>query len=700
MSTLQLEAKSSVDDCSAPPENNQHHLDALEHALDSMEDSTPSPETSQTPKLCDYCEPMFSTIENLQLLTSKEGYKHNIKKGIEEAANRGCGLCKFIETIFYSLEIGNSHVTLHARLAEKRIEDRLPLSKSNSMFVKECLLPRLKESAKSTKYPYHGCKIDKLEVKTSGSPSGRLCILADEGSPAGVYIVRQPLVAKDNFERIIPQIKKWLDDCRHHHLKLCRYSTPKLPTRVLRIESETTSLVRLHVSRPDHKDDYIALSYCWGGPQSFTTTNSTLEQNMRGFDIDNLPLTFKDTILIARKLGIRYIWIDALCIIQDSDLDKAREIEAMGDIFKNATVTISATSATSVDGGLFVHGPTPELLEIPFCLPDKSLSKVYISECKYPAESQEPIYRRAWCLQESILSPRLLSFRSTELLWHCQSLKCEPVTKSVYTYSQMMAEVPANIFGRDIAIQLPDALRRGQIWNSIVENFTGRDLTNPEDRLPAISGIAKELALVWNDEHVFGVMRNTIEHHLSWVVAPRYELDTKHDNARIDRVPSWSWVSVDCPVRFRPHVSSFHMKIRCLEIDNTPASGKIVLEAKVLSLEAHSMNSGLEKFLQKNYDIPEDLKAEANTLMLLGEYEDTNEEYHGCNLSFLVLKRLSNGYYQRVGLLDCWLNYARYPFDDWINLIQDWTNLIHDWMRLESLKYLFDAIEMSRITIV
>ncbi|TGO50008.1 hypothetical protein BCON_0194g00190 [Botryotinia convoluta] len=446
------------------------------------------------------------------------------------------------------------------------------------------------------------------------------------------------------------------------------------------------TLLQNYPREPDQKDDYIALSYCWGGSQSFTTTTFTLEHYMRGFDIDNLPLTFKDTIFVARKLGIQYIWIDALCIIQNSDVDKAREIEAMGDIFKNATVTISAGSATSVDGGLFNHEPTPELLEIPFCLPDKSLSQVYMSRHNYYPESDNPVNHRAWCFQESILSPRLLSFRSTELLWHCQSLAYEPVAKSNHHYIQSKALVPANIFGRDVAIQIPGVFHRARAWNSIVETFTMRSLTNPEDRLPAISAIAKELAFVWNDEHIFGVMRSTVERHLSWVVVSRHGLDTKHDNARNDRAPSWSWVSIDCQVIITMLASHFHVKTTCLEIDNTPACGKIVLEAKVLSLEAHLMNSGQEKLLQEFYDVPEDLKAEACTLMLLGEYGVIDDKFYGCNLSFLILKRLSNGYYQRVGLFDCWLNGVRYPF--------------YDWMRPRRLRNLFDSIKRSRVTIV
>ncbi|THV50986.1 hypothetical protein BGAL_0128g00220 [Botrytis galanthina] len=693
MSTSQLQARYSVDDDSALPEEGQHHLDALKpsEAVDSMqpnslEVSNPLSETAKNQKLCRYCEPMFSTIENMRLLVSKEGYKHDTITGIKEAAGRGCALCKLIELGFSRLENVNSPMTVHASLVEKRIENRLPLFKRISMFVEEHLPPRLRRSAILAEYPFDGCKIDGLViVPTPKSTFNKLSLLADEGSRAGVYLLRQPVVAKDNFERIIPQIKKWLDDCCHHHSELCRYSTPKLPTRVLQIESETKSLVRLYVSRPDQKDNYIALSYCWGGPQNFTTTSSTLEHNMRGFDVDNLPLTFKDTVFMARKLGIRYIWIDALCIIQDSDIDKAREIEAMGDIFKNATVTISAASATSVDGGLFDHEPTPDLLEIPFCLPDKSLSKIYISRTQFPGEDKEPVNQRAWCFQESILSPRLLSFRSTELLWHCQSLKDAPVAKSNCFYYETRAEVPANIYGLDVAIEPKSAFSRAQNWNTIVESFTRRQLTNPEDRLPAIFGIAKELALVWNDEHVFGVMRSTVERHLSWAVVHPYGLDTKHEIARNDRAPSWSWVSIDCEVRTTMPASHFHVGTKCLEIDDTPACGKIVLEAKVLSLKAHQMNSKQEKLLQEYYDVPEDLKAEACTLMLLGDYEIGDEKRFGCSLSFLILKRLSNGYYQRVGLFDCWLN-GRYP--------------LHDWMRPKTLRKLLKTIDFSRVTIV
>ncbi|KAF7903997.1 hypothetical protein EAF00_001331 [Botryotinia globosa] len=703
MSTLQFEAKSSVDDFSALPQDNQHHLNTLEHAeaidvmeSDSLEVSTLLPETAKTQKLCHFCEPMFSTIESLESLMSDEGYKHHTITGVKEFER------------FERFELGNSHMRVRASLVEERIEDGLPLPKRKSIFNKEHLLPRSRESTISIQYPFDGCKLDGLTFNSH--PKRRyfpLCFLADEGSRAGVYIERQPPVSKDNFGRIIPQMKKWLDDCRHHHSKHCRYSIPELPTRVLQIESETTNLVRLHVSRPNQKDDYIALSYCWGGPQSFITTTSNLDHNMCDFDVDNLPLTFRDTISIAKSLGIRYVWIDALCIIQDSDADKAREIEAMGDIFKNATVTISAASATSADGGLFGRRTTEDLFQISLRLPDKSLSKIYIAERKDPQASEEPVNQRAWCFQESILSPRVLSFRSTELLWHCQTLQYEPVAESNYFYHGRDAEIPGNIFGLDVEIESKDAFHRVQTWNLIVEGFTARHLTNPEDRLPAISGIANEFALAWNDEHVLGVMRSTIEYHLAWK-APRHgDLQVANPrNLGNGRAPSWSWVSIDYPVRFTKILLQPGFTATCLEIDNTPACGKIVLEAKLLSLKAHPMNSEDEKLLQEYYDFDEDLKAEACTLMLLAECEDTLEACTlmllaecedrdgnpGCNLCFLILKRLSNGYYQRVGLLDCWLIAMFHP--------PGWRYAFHDWMRPEILRNLLVSIKMSQVTIV
>lgn len=188
MSTSQLQARYSVDDDSALPEEGQHHLDALNpsEAVDSMEPnslevSNPLSETTKTQKLCIYCEPMFSTIENLRSLITEEGYKHNTKKGIKEAVDRGCGLCKLMDENSCELEGGNSHIRVHARLAEKRIEGRLPLSKRISMFVEKHLPPRLRRSAILTEYPFYGRKIDELYVDySSGIPYSELSILADE----------------------------------------------------------------------------------------------------------------------------------------------------------------------------------------------------------------------------------------------------------------------------------------------------------------------------------------------------------------------------------------------------------------------------------------------------------------------------------------------------------------------------------------
>lgn len=180
---------------------------------------------------------------------------------------------------------------------------------------------------------------------------------------------------------------------------------------------------------------------------------------------------------------------------------------------------------------------------------------------------------------------------------------------------------------------------------------------------------------------MFGVMRNTIEYNLSWK-ADFGDLQVANPKkVRNGRAPSWSWVSCDFPIYFITSPLQTGFRITCLQIDDTPACGKIVLEAKVLSLEAHPMNSKQEKLLQEYHDVPEDLKAEACTLMLLREYERN----FGCSLSFLILKRLSNGYYQRVGLFDCW-SQERHPLDDW--------------MKPRTLRKLFRSIDFSRVTIV
>jgi Heterokaryon incompatibility protein (HET) len=154
------------------------------------------------------------------------------------------------------------------------------------------------------------------------------------------------------FERA----KSWLDECMHSHPKCQRISpaSSELPTRVLEIssvgENEVLS-IRLYPNTTKEVAPYAALSYVWGGPQAFRTLQSNIASHNSQISLSILPQTIQDAVFCAHKLGLKYLWVDSLCIIQDSREDREREITYMAQIYKNAFVTISAAGAKGCHEG-------------------------------------------------------------------------------------------------------------------------------------------------------------------------------------------------------------------------------------------------------------------------------------------------------------------------------------------------------------
>jgi hypothetical protein len=284
-----------------------------------------------------------------------------------------------------------------------------------------------------------------------------------------------------------------------------------------------------------------------------------IEQHRQGLVIEQLPLTFQNAIELTRDLGFKYLWIDALCIIQDSNEDKAKEIGKMGDIYNDSTLTIAVVSAQAVAEG-FLKTRKPQVVDLPFQCPDGVVGSVRVSPRKEIDLWDESLYTRAWCLQENFLSTRLLLYTDTEVIWQCQS---DLVKRPSTTHVSYVRENPR--LGRSPFNRLPaDILKPAEkesvnniaqdperygIWRSLVENYTRRNLTVASDRLPALSGIAQKFRDSWNDNYMFGVWERQLLPSLAW------RRSTKLDQpyfARLQeyRAPSWSWASIDGPVEF------------------------------------------------------------------------------------------------------------------------------------------------------
>jgi hypothetical protein len=214
----------------------------------------------------------------------------------------------------------------------------------------------------------------------------------------------------------------------------------------------------------------------------------------------------RDAILVTEKLGLRWIWIDSFCILQDDDYDKAIEIGQMPLMYNQATITIAASRALHVNEGFLHNRYTGESPETIFQLPrtDANGKVGSVTFCS-PIESiTEPLDLRAWALQERYLPPRILEYGSYQTQWSCRFSHEDPMSnehlftdglyeklairkpkeasKHAYFYNITPLEGPSKkwVPKRDIRDQ----------WYELVNTYTHRKLTVPGDRLPAISGLA------------------------------------------------------------------------------------------------------------------------------------------------------------------------------------------------------------------
>ena len=142
-------------------------------------------------------------------------------------------------------------------------------------------------------------------------------------------------------------ILNWVATCKENH-PLCQADkgTLSFPTRVIDVGPVETTIDPNLILSSEHKSAYIALSHCWGNSAvsqfQARTTTSNLRGMLAGFTLDSLPANFRDAIITTRRLGYQYLWIDSLCIIQDSADDWAVESAKMDEVYRNADLVIAA----------------------------------------------------------------------------------------------------------------------------------------------------------------------------------------------------------------------------------------------------------------------------------------------------------------------------------------------------------------------
>lgn len=306
----------------------------------------------------------------------------------------------------------------------------------------------------------------------------------------------------------------------------------------------------------------MTLSHCWGNLKILTTTKDNLARHKKVIDFGTLPKTFQDAIEVTRHMGIQYIWIDSLCIVQDDLDDWARESSKMASIYQNSYLTLAATAARDRSEGLFKPRAV-ETCSLEICdkdYPDRSITLLArrgrTHDClrgvqgdPWMNSDEKPLMTRAWVYQERLLSRRLLHFAADEMIWECHTeTDCEcsliasrdPIVKDRkergITDDEGLSD--RSIFEILTSGEQRDSDAETQRWYQLIKNYTLLNITNDEDRLPAFSGIAS--SLIEAENYVAGIRKSYAVRDLLWFSLA----STKPRRAHSYLAPSWSWASI------------------------------------------------------------------------------------------------------------------------------------------------------------
>jgi len=298
------------------------------------------------------------------------------------------------------------------------------------------------------------------------------------------------------------------------------------------------------------RGQYLTLSHRWGDANILRTTSRTLERFKNRIPIETLCQNFQDAMTVTRRLGFRYLWIDSLCIIQDSEEDWNRESRRMADIYLYSTLTISASDALDGNAG-FLYRRNPlqdEFAKIPYINRDGVVDGHYYIAPKLRSifdTEPFPLNRRGWTLQESILARRTVLFGKDQLHWECQSDSWDEGETQFKTLGSKLG-------GRKLAKLISygsdtNGLLRFEPWYEIIKQYSDRELTFESDKLPALSGLASSFQRIMGCHYAAGLWEEDLPRGLLWSSGLRKDVFRRPGSPR---APSWSWAGVDGHLEF------------------------------------------------------------------------------------------------------------------------------------------------------
>ncbi|KAL3952359.1 hypothetical protein ACCO45_012302 [Purpureocillium lilacinum] len=472
-----------------------------------------------------------------------------------EAADAGCRLCEAVIRKFRSLQ-----------------SDPLPFAQTNGQSVTFRLLIR----------PYGNTNlqwdedIDRPFLQASISQQRiefRLWRVPDIPTADGAANDYHGTGSESSFVRA----QEWLRECLLKHDNCNGINTPKnwVPTRLIDVglRSSFPDTIKLRQTKDWQTPmPYAALSHCWGAVQPFKLLQSNLHALMNGIATVDLPKTFQDAIYATRKLGIRYLWIDSLCIIQDSNGDWDFESSLMAHVYGGCLLNLAAASSSDCMGGLFQNRPPSYLGSCFISVESRNddLTSYYQlwDQGTWPGDLESAkLNTRGWVMQERMLSPRTLAFAKAQVFWECRCKRASEEFPSEYPTElfekwhrdfeqpHLQNRLKTHALNHHADSRLGDnhIPRLSLAWHNLVMLYSRKDITFSQDKLVAIGGLADLFATQMGTYYFAGLWKSTLLEDLLWEVDADKSTNKRPLNYR---APSWSWASVECPIKYLPAGSS------------------------------------------------------------------------------------------------------------------------------------------------
>lgn len=345
-----------------------------------------------------------------------------------------------------------------------------------------------------------------------------------------------------------------------------------MPKRLIEILDEPGDLpsshkVRLATNPPPAL--YAVLSYCWGGDQPGKTAkkDDLLQKYEQEIPLKVLPRTIRDALVVTRRINLKFLWVDAMCIVQDDKDDVAEQITQMHHIYRGAMVTISVTDAATSSEGFLQPRTNFRPVKLRARLDDNVFGDLFAVPF-YTDLRRSRLLTRGWTYQEGCLSTRSLMYTDERVMFRCLEARRSDdngaeipiIAEPPSDFHLPRAESPPPMDPDSPSAQTNSLVEPAyhhlwqgrphpEAWFAAVEKYTERELTVESDKLPAIAAIADEYAATQPvTTYLAGLWKEHLYWQLLWHRTRDYHPATTTRRTKRPtsyRAPSWSWASME-----------------------------------------------------------------------------------------------------------------------------------------------------------